>query len=124
MFSPVSQISNPSSLFFSLFPPFISSFHSFPSFWSFYSNNLVSIESGTFNGLNNLHSLSYFPLFLHHLIFNLSSFLFPPSTLAGTLSPPFHLVCFMVYPLSQLSSFPLISSFPFHSLSFLSSSTS
>ena len=46
--------------------------HSFPSFWGFGSNSLVSIESGAFNGLNNLRSLSHFPLFLHHLIFNLS----------------------------------------------------
>ena len=32
--------------------------HSFPSFWSFNHNNLDSIESGTFNGLNSLHFLS------------------------------------------------------------------
>ena len=99
--------------------------HSFPSFWSFSSNNLVSIESGTFNGLNNLRWLSFlFLLFLHHLIFNLPSFLLLPSTLVLTLSPPFHLMCFMVYPLSQLSPFPLISSFSFHSLSSLPSSIS
>ena len=39
---------------------------------------------------------------------SLPSFLFPPSIFAVTLSPPFHLMCFMVYPLSQFSSFPLI----------------
>ena len=76
--------------------------HSFPSFWDFQNNNLVSIESGTFNGLNNLRWLSYFLLFLRRLIFNLSLFLLPPSTLIPTLSPPFHLMCFMVYPLSTL----------------------
>ena len=55
--------------------------HSFPSSWSFSSNSLASIKSRTFNGLNSLSSLSYFPLFLHHLIFNLSlhfSFLHQP----------------------------------------------
>ena len=55
--------------------------HFFPSFWSFQYNSLVSIESGTFNGLNSLFYLFYFSLFLHHLISNLSlhfSFLHPP----------------------------------------------
>ena len=44
--------------------------HSFPSFWSFESNNLVSIESGAFNGLDNLHSLSFISS-----IFNLSIYI-------------------------------------------------
>ena len=44
--------------------------HSFPSFLSFQSNNLVSIENGTFNGLNKLNSLSsLLSLFISFLSF-------------------------------------------------------
>ena len=60
MFSPVSQISIPFSSFFSLPPPFISSFTPFHHFGGFLSNNLDSIESGVFNGLNQLQSLPSF----------------------------------------------------------------
>ena len=68
----------------SLFPFFSLSsihffLHSFPSFLSFFNNRLASLESGVFDGLNSLSTLSHsFPLFHHHLIFNLPfSFLFP-----------------------------------------------
>ena len=123
MFSPVSQNSKPSSIFFSLSPPFISSFTPFHHFEVFnptvlFQLNLgLSMDSTTF-------VLSHFPHFLHHLILNFSSFLFPQSTLLKTLSPPFHLMCLMVYPLSHLSSFSLISLVPFPFLSTLSFSIS
>ena len=118
MFSPVLKLSNTSSLFFSLSLPFISSFTPFHFYGIFnptvlFQLNLgLSMDSTTF-------VISHFSLFLHHLIFNLSlHFLFPPSTLVTTLSLPFHLVCLMVYPLSQLSSFhfPFSISFSFINL--------
>ena len=123
MFSPVSQISNPSSPFFPP-SPFISSFTpstilEFSISTVLFQLNLgLSMDSTTFV-ISLISSLPPSP----HLQ-SLPSFLLPPSTLVLSLSPPFHLMCFMVYPLSQFSSFPLISSFPFHSLSSLSSSIS
>ena len=45
--------------------------HSFSFSGEFDFNNLTSIESGTFNGLNSLRYLSYVPLSLRHLTLNL-----------------------------------------------------
>ena len=79
--------------------------HSFPSFWSFESNSLVSIESGAFNGLNNLRILSLISLPSFITSSSISSFIFTSSiSLVTTLSPPFHLMCLMVFPLCHLFS--------------------
>ena len=116
MFSPISQTSIPS------LPSSHSLPHSFlPSLLSiileFYSNNLVSIESGAFNGLNNLLYLSFPSLPQSPHLQSLPSFLFHPSTLVITLSPPFHLMYLMAFPLSRISSFPLFFfSLSYHSL--------
>ena len=55
-----SSLTNLNSLLpFLLFPQFISSFTPFHHFGVFESSRLVSIESGAFNGLNNLVYLSF-----------------------------------------------------------------
>ena len=119
MFSPVSQISNPYSPFFSLSLPFISSLTPFHHFGVFnpiilFQLNLgLSMDSTTFVISLLFLSLPQSP----HLQYLPSSFL-PPSTLVLTLSPPFHLMCLMVYPLSLNSlhffSFPLFHFTLFH----------
>ena len=130
MFSPVSQISNPSFPFFSLSPPFISSFTLFRLFVIFSAIVLVQLNLGLSMDSTAFVFSLLFPFFppSPHLQ-SLPSFLLPPSTLFLTLSPPFHLMCFMVYPLStlfissillipfsHLTHFFIITAFPFFHL--------
>ena len=101
MFSLVSQISNPSSLFFSLSPSFISSFTPFHHFVVFKTtilfqlNLALSMDSTALLLSLSFHSLPPSP----HLQY-ISSFLFHQFSFIITLSTPFHPVCLMVYPLS------------------------
>ena len=69
MFSPVSQISIPSSPFFSLSPPFISSFTPFHRFGVFNTTTSLQLNLGLSMDSTNF-VLSRFSLFLHHLILN------------------------------------------------------
>ena len=125
MFSPVSQTSNPSSPFFSLSPPFISSFTPFHHFGVliptvlFQLNLGLSMDSATFvisfislsSSIISSSIYSFISLSFINLAYNSLTSL--PSDVFNGLSSLF-----------QFSSFPLISSFPFHSLSSLSSSIS
>ena len=127
MFSPVSQISNPSFPLLLTLSSIHFFLHSFPSFLSFDSSSLVSIESGAFNGLDNLRVLSLISLSSSITSSSISFFYSPSSiSLVKTLSPPSHLDCSLTSIISIIStnsifspshsSIPLFNdvNFPFH----------